>query len=177
MFFNSWEIIGRTTIVGILGYAGLLMILRLSGKRTLTKMNAFDLVITVALGSTLATILLNKDVALMEGLTAFFVLIGMQYLITTFSRKSSVLSSLIKSKPELLYFQGTYNEDTMKKNRMIKVEVLQAVRSSGIPSMEEAEAVILETYGSISVLQKVEPRKQSSLQNVKGSESFKQDSL
>jgi uncharacterized membrane protein YcaP (DUF421 family) len=41
--------------------------LRVSGKRTLAKMNAFDLVVTVALGSTLATILLSADVSLAEG--------------------------------------------------------------------------------------------------------------
>lgn len=45
-------------------------------------MNAFDLIVTVALGSTLATVLLSKDVALAEGVLAFGLLIGLQYLIT-----------------------------------------------------------------------------------------------
>ena len=49
----------------------LVIFLRLSGKRTLSKMNAFDLVVTVALGSTLATVLLTKDVALADGALAF----------------------------------------------------------------------------------------------------------
>ncbi|MFC8586714.1 hypothetical protein ACFUGD_19535 [Streptomyces sp. NPDC057217] len=43
---------------------------RLSGKRTLTKMNAFDLVVTVALGSTLSTVLLDRGVSLTEGVLA-----------------------------------------------------------------------------------------------------------
>lgn len=64
MFFNAWSDIGRVLVVGGLAYAGLVLLLRLTGKRTLSKMNAFDLVVTVALGSTLATILLSKDVAL-----------------------------------------------------------------------------------------------------------------
>ncbi|WP_407939580.1 hypothetical protein [Methylophaga nitratireducenticrescens] len=58
------------------------MLLRISGRRILSKMNAFDMVVTVALGSTLATILLNRDVALAEGALAFALLIGMQYLVT-----------------------------------------------------------------------------------------------
>ena len=63
----------------------LLLLLRVSGKRTLTRMNAFDLVVTVALGSTLATVLLTKSVALADGLVAFAVLILLQYGLTWLS--------------------------------------------------------------------------------------------
>jgi len=55
--------------------------LRISGKRTLSKMNACDFIVTVALGSTLATVLLSKDVALAEGLLAFILLIGLQFMV------------------------------------------------------------------------------------------------
>lgn len=54
MFFSGIEPIGRTLLIGFLAYIGLILVLRVSGKRTLTKMNAFDLVVTVAIGSTLA---------------------------------------------------------------------------------------------------------------------------
>ncbi len=78
MFFDSWQGIGRVIVVGTLAYAALITILRISGKRTLTKMNAFDLVVTMALGSTLATIVLSKDVALAEGVVAFALLAALQ---------------------------------------------------------------------------------------------------
>ncbi|HUH13323.1 MAG TPA: hypothetical protein VMK65_09445, partial [Longimicrobiales bacterium] len=64
MFFDSWTGLGRVLLVGALAYAALILILRISGKRTLTKLNAFDLVVTVALGSTLATTLLTDYGAL-----------------------------------------------------------------------------------------------------------------
>ena len=51
-------------VVGVLAYVALVFLLRISGKRTLSKMNAFDFVVTVALGSTLATILLSTAVVL-----------------------------------------------------------------------------------------------------------------
>jgi uncharacterized membrane protein YcaP (DUF421 family) len=70
MFFDSWTGLGRVLVVGTLAYFALVLTLRVSGKRTLSKLNAFDLVVTVALGSTLATVLLSKDVALAEGLLA-----------------------------------------------------------------------------------------------------------
>jgi len=82
MLFDAWAGLGHILLVGPLAYAALMVLLRVSGKRTLTKLNAFDLVITVALGSTLATVVLSKDVALAEGVLAQGLLAGLQYAIT-----------------------------------------------------------------------------------------------
>ncbi len=82
MLFDTWAGLGRILLVGPLAYGALMVLLRVSGKRTLTKLNAFDLVITVALGSTLATIVLSKDVALAEGVLALGLLAGLQFAIT-----------------------------------------------------------------------------------------------
>lgn len=81
MFFDGWAGLGRVLLVGPLACFGLIVILRISGKRTLSKFNAFDLVVTVALGSTLATVLLSKDVALAEGIVALGLLASLQYAI------------------------------------------------------------------------------------------------
>ena len=67
MFFDSWASLGRTAVVGILAYVALVLLLRVSGKRTLSSMNAFDLVVTVALGSTLASVFLSSSVPLARG--------------------------------------------------------------------------------------------------------------
>lgn len=72
IFFDSWESIFRTTVITILAYVLLIFLLRVSGKRTLSKMNAFDFIVTIALGSTLATVMLNKNVAFADGILAFF---------------------------------------------------------------------------------------------------------
>ncbi|MGV2940274.1 DUF421 domain-containing protein [Mesobacillus sp. LC4] len=154
MFFNSWDNIWRTLIVGVLAYVALVLLLRLSGKRTLSKMNAFDLIVTVALGSTLATILLNKKVALVEGFTAFFILIMLQYIVAWSSVRSDGFKRLIKSDPKLIFYQGKYLKENIIKERVLEVEILQAARSSGINSMDQVEAVVLETDGSISVIKK-----------------------
>jgi uncharacterized membrane protein YcaP (DUF421 family) len=72
----------RTLLVGSLAYAALVVLLRLSGKRTLSKWNMFDLVVTVAFGSTLATALLSKDTSLMQGVAAFALLVALQWALT-----------------------------------------------------------------------------------------------
>ncbi|MDP9439064.1 MAG: DUF421 domain-containing protein, partial [Actinomycetota bacterium] len=60
MVFDSWVGLFRVAAVGTAAYFALVLLLRISGKRTLSKINAFDLVVTVALGSTLATVLLSS---------------------------------------------------------------------------------------------------------------------
>ena len=99
MLFDSWAELGRVPLVGTLAYVALVAILRISGKRTLTKLNVFDLVVTVALGSTLATVLLSKSVALAEGVLAMVLLVFLQFLITWLSVRSPGFRDLVKSGP------------------------------------------------------------------------------
>lgn len=167
MFFNGWTALARTVIVGVAAYAALVVLLRVSGKRSLSKMNAFDFVVTVALGSTLATVLLSKEVALAEGALAFALLLFLQYGITWLSVRSRVVSRLVKSEPRLLFHQGQFLEKAMKDERVNEEEVRQAVRSQGHVSLETVAAVVLETDGSFSVMQQPDERvAASALSNV-----------
>lgn len=152
MFFNSWSVLARIVIVGFLAYVALIVLLRSSGKRTLSKMNAFDLIVTVALGSTLATILLSQDVALADGVVALGILIGMQYVIAWLSVRSTTINRLVKSEPRLLLYQGRVLPRAMRAERVVEAEVLAAVRAQGIASLEAVEAVVLETDGSFTVV-------------------------
>jgi uncharacterized membrane protein YcaP (DUF421 family) len=152
VFFDDWSGIARTLIVGIVAYAGVILFVRIAGKRTLSKMNAFDLIITVALGSTLATILLSEDVALAEGLVAFALLIGLQLVITWLSVRSGVVPALVKSEPSLLVFRGRQRDEALRSQRVSEAEVLQAVRQQGFGSVADVHAVVLETDGSFSVI-------------------------
>jgi uncharacterized membrane protein YcaP (DUF421 family) len=152
MFFTDWWHIGRTLVVGSAAYVLLVLMLRISGKRTLSKLNAFDLVVTVALGSTLATVLLSKDVPLSVGLTAFAVLIGLQAVVTWLSVRSPWVAARVKSEPRLLMFQGQLLQQALREERITEAEVQAAVRASGRGGMEAVVAVVLETDGSLSVV-------------------------
>ena len=152
MFFDDWTGIFRTVVVGVAAYLGIIAFVRLSGKRSLAQMNAFDWIVTVALGSTLATILLSRDVALAEGLTAFAVLIGLQFVLTWLSVRTGIVSRLVKSEPTLLAFRGRFRDDALRTQRVNEVEVLQAVRQHGFASLADVHAVVLETDGTFSVI-------------------------
>ncbi len=171
-FFDSWSAMGRTAVVGVLAYLALVLMLRVSGKRTLSKMNAFDLVVTVALGSTLATVLLSTSVALLRGVLAFALLIGLQFAITWLSVRSSAVRGFVKAEPTLLMHGGTFLRGAMRRERVTEDELLAALRSQGVDAVEEVEAVVLETDSSFSVVKRSggtdDPSRTSSLDNVAG---------
>jgi len=151
MFFQNWQGIVRTLFVGLLAYACLVAFLRVSGKRTLAKLNAFDLVVTVALGSTLSAILLQESVALAEGATALAVLILAQYLVAFISVRWPGFADAVRAEPSLLARDGHYCRNTMRRERITQGEALAAVRAQGGRAIEDAAAVILESDGTISV--------------------------
>lgn len=165
MFFDDWVGLLRVVVVAPLAYLALVILLRVSGKRTLSKMNAFDFVVTVALGSTFATIILSSDVALAEGVTAFLMLAVSQFLITWLSVRSRKVKRLVKSEPSLLFHQGEFLARAMKRERVTHDEVLAAIREHGKASLEGVSAVVLETDGTFSVLSSL-PETRSSLADV-----------
>ncbi len=154
MLFESWIGLGRVLLIGVLGYAALVLALRVSGKRTLSKLNAFDLVVTVALGSTLSALILNKNVALAEGVLALLTLIFLQFAITWASVRSRWVSTLVKSEPTMLAYRGAFLNRAMREQRVTEAEALAALRTHKIAGVEEALAVVLETDGSISIVPK-----------------------
>ena len=80
-FFDSWTSLGQTALHPLMAYAALILFLRTSGQRTLAKLNAFDLVVTVALGSTLASIVTSDRLPLANGVLALAMLIALQYVV------------------------------------------------------------------------------------------------
>src|SRR3954470_773067 len=80
-FFNDWYDIGRTVTLSIIGFVALITVLRLSGKRTLSKLNVFDFVFVVAVGSVFASTIISKDVTLVEGIAALVTLILIQVIL------------------------------------------------------------------------------------------------
>jgi len=150
--FDNWMGLLRTVVVGVLAYVALVTLLRFSGKRTLAKMNAFDFIVTVALGSTLATVLLSKAVALAEGVLAFMLLIGLQFIVAWLSVRSSWVESLVKSEPSLLLYQGRFLHAALRAAHVSETEIAAAVRQQGIDEPAKAAAVILETDGTFSVI-------------------------
>jgi uncharacterized membrane protein YcaP (DUF421 family) len=152
MFFDTWSDLARVVIVGSLAYLGLVITVRMSGKRTLSQMNAFDLIVTIALGSILATVLLSSEVSLAEGMLAFGLLIGLQLAISLLSVRVSAVRKLIQSEPSLLLFEGEFLHDALTRERVTRNAVVAALREQGLAAQKDAYAVVLETNGKLAVI-------------------------
>lgn len=169
MFFDTWHDILRILVVGPVAYAGLVVCLRISGKRTLAKMNAFDLVVTVAFGSTFASSLLSSDVAIAEALSAFALLCALQYIVVTLSVRFEWFQNMIKAQPALLFHRGEFIETAMRQERVTHEEILAAMRGSGATDPAQVGAVILETDGTLSILSNPGSNDMTSLRYVRTS--------
>ena len=155
-YWNGFEPLWRILIVGTLAYLALVFILRISGKRTLAKMNAFDFVITVTIGSAFGRVLTAKNVTISEAVTVFVLLAFLQFIFSYMETRSSSFRNLITSQPKMLYYKIGFIEENLRKERLDKKDVLGSIRKKGFGSLEEVEAVILETDGTVSVIGKSE---------------------
>ena len=154
MWFDTWPDVIRVLLAATTAYLTLVVVLRVSGKRTLAKLNAFDFVITVALGSTLATTVLSSEVAWADGAAALIALAGLQFVTALASTRIPALRSLITSRSTFLVRDGVLLAGAMKRQRVAVAEVRQAVRKAGMGDLSRVGAVVLETDGTLSVIPK-----------------------
>lgn len=175
MWFDTWAEIMRIVLVGAAAYAALVVCLRISGKRTLAQLNVFDFVVTVALGSTLATVFLNTDVSWAEGVTAFALLAGLQLLVAWLSTRWPRVRGLFTSQPALLLAHGEIRYDALHRNRLTASELRQAVRMQGTGDLSQVEAVVLETNGKLSVITSSKYGDGTALKDIRGIEALGDD--
>jgi uncharacterized membrane protein YcaP (DUF421 family) len=154
MFFDGWSGPLRILIVGVAAYVALILMLRISGKRTLSKLNAFDFVVTVALGSTLASVITSDDLPLTQGVAALGLLVALQFVVTWSSVRWKALNRLVKSEPRLLLRAGEPLPQALRHERVTEDELLAAVRDRGGRDLSDAEAIVLESDGSLTALLK-----------------------
>ncbi len=168
IFFNGWDPILRTMISGFCTYLTMVIILRISGKRTLSQMTPFDMVIPFTLGPILASTVLLSNITILQGLFAFGFLIFLHKILALLSVRFSQVRKLVEPEPTLLLHQGVFLKDAMHKEHVTEVEILKALRTHGFSSIKEAEAVILEGDGSYNVIRRSSSEKPFSQENIGG---------
>jgi uncharacterized membrane protein YcaP (DUF421 family) len=162
-FFDGWYDVRRTVTLAVMGFAALIIMLRLSGKRTLSKLNVFDFVFVVAVGSVFAATIIEKDVTLVEGLFALGTLIIVQVVLAELAVRSELADRIINGRPKLLLSHGKFIHRALKKERITEEEVRGAIREEGVKRVEDVDAVVLENDGSLTVAWKSKGPGESSL--------------
>lgn len=152
MLFSGFESLVRVIVAGLLAYVWLIFVLRVAGKRSLSKLNAFDFVITVAFGSTLATVLLSAQVSLADGALGIGLLAGLQFAASKLSLMSGRFRRMVRSEPTLMVEHGEMLARAMAHERVTRGDLEAALRAHGIARFEQVRALVLETDGSFSVI-------------------------
>ncbi len=167
LFFKDWESLYHILICATVSYITLFLFIRISGKRTLAKLNAFDFVVSVTLGSTLSSMILLK-VTVSEGLTALTVIIVLQYLLAYLAKKSETMEKAINSTPTLLFYNGEFLQEAMKKELITEEEIYAEIRQYRIERIEDVRAVVMELNGEMTVVKKSDfLSKHTSLNDIK----------
>jgi uncharacterized membrane protein YcaP (DUF421 family) len=168
MWLSEWSVVLRILLVGVAAYATLVVLLRVSGKRTLGKLNAFDFVTTVAIGSVLATAVLDPQTTWMAALTAMAVLVGAQFVVAQVTTWLPRGRWFVNASPTLVVRDGQVLDEQLRQVRLTRGELDQAVRAAGQGSLALVAAVVLEPDGSLSVVPSSALGDGSSLRDVTG---------
>jgi uncharacterized membrane protein YcaP (DUF421 family) len=150
-FFESWYNVERTVTLSIVGYAALFTMLRISGKRTLSKLNVFDFVFVVAVGSVFASMIVSKDVTFVEGVAAMGTLMLIQLVLAELAARFPKLERIINGEPTLLLSNGKFIPEALRKERVTEEEVRGAIRGEGVTRVEDVNAVTMENDGTLTV--------------------------
>lgn len=175
-FFIDYENICRVLISAPIMYISVIIYIRILGKRSTSQLNSFDWIVTVAMGSLVASTIVIKNVSIMDGLAAILALLLLQFLLTKITLLFPSIKKIIRSTPQLLLYNGEFIKKNMKKERVVESEVLAAMRENGIQNIDEVHAVVLETNAKFSVISKSENNSSFTLADVQGlPEGLKQD--
>lgn len=168
MWLTGWSDLYAIVVVGLACYLTVVVLLRATGKRTLTKLNAFDFVVTVSIGSLLATGVLDPTTSWAAVATGILVLVVAQWVMARMTSTWPRSRWFVTAEPTLVLRDGKLLQDALRSSRVAPSEVLQAVRTSGSGSLASVAAVTLEPDGSLSVISKDNVGDGSALADVPG---------
>ncbi|GGJ96731.1 DUF421 domain-containing protein [Luteimonas terricola] len=143
-----WEFVLRAVIV----YFLLLLMLRLSGKRTVGQFTPFDLLVVVLLGTAVQNSLIGEDVSLLGGLILAATLIGCNWLVGFATARSRLLDRLAEGSPVLLGRKGELFPAVLRRQNISRLDIDEALRENGIADLSRAALVMLEVDGTITVV-------------------------
>ncbi len=137
------------TAIGI--YMALVILTRISGKRSFSKMSSFDFAMTVSIGSILATVIVSKSVSLQYGIIGLVLIYSLQMIVAA-ARHWKPIRNLVDNKPTLLMQNGKLIAANLKKCKVTESDVKAKLREANVIQLSEVKAVVFESTGDISVL-------------------------
>lgn len=145
-----WEFIARAAIV----YAVLLVLVRISGKRTVGEFTPFDLLVVMLLAESTQGALVGGDESVAGSLIVAATLIAMNYAVGFASARSKAVDRVVEGEPVVLLRNGRVLTDALKRNNVPLSDLDESLRKQGITEHSKVEIAMLETNGDITVIRK-----------------------
>ena len=155
MFFDGpiLDAIARGSVLSVIGLGWIILLVRIVGLRSFSKMTNFDFVMTVAMGSLLAGASQSQQwTGFLQTLTAMACLFTVQYTVSRLRRWSARLDALVQNTPTLLMKDGVILHDALRATRVAEEDLIAKLREANALELSSVRAVVLETTGNISVL-------------------------
>ena len=151
-FFVGWWPLVRILVVGTLLFLAVVLLLRISGNRTLSSLTTFDFIVAVAVGAVFGRAVTARDLSLSEALLAVTLLLVLQYLLSRLKRGAPGIARLLTASPVVLYERGAWRSEALRRENLSPEDVMAAVRAHGHASLDDVVMIVLEANGSISVV-------------------------
>lgn len=152
-FGSSAATIGFVVASTAAAYLTTVVCVRLAGRRTVAQMSAFDAVVTVALGSLLATTAVSAEVSYLEGSAALATLLVLQVLVAGLRQRSGTARRALGFAPEVLSDRGRIDLPRGPSSSQMTIDELRSeLRKKGLAEPSSVALVLLEPDGTVSVL-------------------------
>lgn len=151
LFDITWNSVGLIAFSALGIYLSVIIMTRICGKRSFSKMSSFDFAMTVAVGSIIATTVLSQSVSMLQGITGLVVVYLLQ-IGAALVRRNKKIRQLMDNSPMLLMDGATILEDNLRKTRVTRGDLRSKLREANVTRLSQVRAVVFETTGDISVL-------------------------
>lgn len=148
-----WELMLRAALV----YGALLLMVRLSGKRTIGEFSPFDVIVVLLLSEAAQGALIGNEQSVQGGMLVAATLIALNYAIAWFGTRSRRFESFVEGDPVTLIKDGAKRIEALRRNNIPAGDLAEAMRASGIKHESEVEWAVLEPDGKISFFKREKP--------------------
>ena len=147
------DVILKGLLLTAMGMVWVVVLVRINGLRSFSKMTNFDFVMTVAVGSLLASASqTNNWEAFLQAMIAMATLFLVQSVTARMRRQSDTIEAVMQNTPVILMRNGQIIESALAETRVARSDLLAKLREANVLDLNEVRAVVLETTGDISVL-------------------------
>src|SRR4051794_22701432 len=115
MLFENWHATLDDAIRAAVAYLVVVAALRAIGEQALAKMRAYDLIVTITLGSVIANIAFSRDTALVDGIAIMITFVLMQEMIRWAQARSKTVRKIVIEPPRLIVWEGHVLADRLRR--------------------------------------------------------------